>query len=157
MINLNIKHFFLLLIIALFSLTSLQKKRNKKCKDCATAYTFQIFIKNKYCGGARPTKEILDEMNKTEILQNRTVYVFSDENEKSNLVQKVETNAEGICTVKLKKGKYCIGLNAENNCRNPYANNYESIINYSFESKDLQAKANNEVVIQKGCGKLKLE
>lgn len=158
MIFFNLKlvfNFFLIGNILLNSVSNSQIIKKKQVKNCAINYQFQISLKNKYCGGARPSQEIIDLMNTLEVYSNKEIYIFSNKNGNSSLISKSITNDEGICTFKLKKGNYCIGIKSESNCIKPYLKEYESYNNYNFNTSDLNQNEVNEVIIEKGCGSIK--
>lgn len=160
MIFLNLKLMFIYYLIGnilLNSVSNFQITPKKQVKNCAINYQFKISLKNKYCGGARPSQEIIDLMNTLEIYSNKEIYIFSNKNGKSSLISKAKTNDEGLCTFKLKKGNYCIGIKSESNCIKPYLNEYESYNNYNFNITDLIQNEVNEVIIEKGCGSIKMQ
>jgi hypothetical protein len=63
-----------------------------------------------YCGGARPTQEIMDDINKPTPIANKTLYIKKGltNNTKSKTVLKVKTDSLGHFHCKLAIGSYYI-------------------------------------------------
>lgn len=55
-----------------------------------------------YCGGARPTPEILKDAETPKPYANKTIVIISTKGK----VDSVKTNATGLLSVKLKEGEY---------------------------------------------------
>jgi len=63
-----------------------------------------VVFTNSYCGGVRPSQEILDEYKKEYPLINSTI-LFQNTNDKSTAI-KATTDSSGITVVSLKAGVY---------------------------------------------------
>lgn len=68
-----------------------------------TKINFKFTFKMPYCGGAKPTPEILAQAEKPQLLTNQKIYF---KNLKTNKVDSVITNQNGEVSKALKTGKY---------------------------------------------------
>jgi hypothetical protein len=82
---------FLLLFLMGFSLAG-QKK----------SVSIKITFLQPYCGGARPTKEMLAESQKPKPYAKKTIVIVSEEGK----IDSARTNNSGILKLKLKAGQY---------------------------------------------------
>jgi hypothetical protein len=100
----NFKHFpFFLLIIATMSSCAQRKPKLYKVSGIVTA-TYS------YCGGARPSDEMLAELNRPKPLADKKLFIKTgSSNSKSNsAIKEFTTDADGHFTIALEKGTYCI-------------------------------------------------
>ncbi len=86
-------------------------KSNKESANSVTtcAVTGKVTQTSQYCGGARPTKEIEDEMARKKPYQLKMYIRKSTTNDlNSEVVAEINPDAEGNFKVFLAKGRYCV-------------------------------------------------
>lgn len=93
-----IKLFFLLI----FSLL-IVKESFTQCKQKKIPIKVEVFFCNSYCGGARPTEEILEYYKKEYVFSNST-FILKKENADKQI--KVTTDSNGVFKCSLLPGKY---------------------------------------------------
>ena len=76
------------------------------------ATSFNVTFTSSYCGGARPTEEILAEKGTPKPLSLSTVQLINHFSGKEYLLK---TNAEGIATAQMEEGKYDVFLTRDIN------------------------------------------
>ena len=97
---------FLIQSILLFAFISCSAQKSK-----AKMYIIsgKVTETNQYCGGARPSQEMLDELTAPKPLADKVLLIKSGKiNTNSRSVQKTKTDPYGNFTLILKAGTYCI-------------------------------------------------
>ncbi len=98
------KYYFILILLFLFGTSHAQKQKRTK-----TTYTLVkgiITTTTSYCGGARPSEEIMEELQKPKPAKGKTIYIkYGSKNvSKLKIIRKIVTNELGEFEVKLKRG-----------------------------------------------------
>lgn len=80
------------------------------CKSKKELFACQLLVKynGKYCGGARPSQEMLDEFAQPKSLVNSTIKIFPVGKKKP--IVKCTSDALGKCSLKLPVGEYNYSL-----------------------------------------------
>jgi hypothetical protein len=94
------------LIIILICLFSFSVWAKRKPVEAYTTITGKVTTTADYCGGARPSEEMLEQLRTPKPAIRRTIYIKygSVNTENTRLIKKVMTDSNGLFTVKLKKG-----------------------------------------------------
>lgn len=87
----------LLPILFFVMISSVMKSQKEKV-------IINITYKSQYCGGARPTPEMIAEAEKSKPYANKTMVIISDK----FVVDSAKTNVKGQLQIKIKKGTYTI-------------------------------------------------
>lgn len=105
--------FFALSLVQFFAFAK------KKPQGTYTTITAKITVTSDYCGGARPSDEMLEQLRTPKPAIRRAIYIKygSVNTEKTRLIKKVLTDSNGMFTIQLKKG-YTYQFLEEWQCQN---------------------------------------
>jgi hypothetical protein len=97
-------YYLLLCILFIFGTAHAQKYSKAKTSYCIVKGT--ITTTSSYCGGARPSEEMIEELQKPKPANRKTIYIkYGSKNSSSTkVIRKIVTNELGQFEVKLKKG-----------------------------------------------------
>jgi len=92
-----------LILIFLFSFSVLAKK---KSVEAYTTITGKVTTTTDYCGGARPSEEMLEQMRTPKPAIKKAIFIKygTVNSEKTRLIKRIITDSNGMFSVKLKKG-----------------------------------------------------
>ena len=72
------------------------------CSSTKKWTSVQVEFYQDYCGGARPSEDMIAEYEKPKILANEELYLISE----SDKALKIKTDEQGLLKAKLSEGKY---------------------------------------------------
>lgn len=105
----NNTHKFWMLVLLTGSLAASGCKSRKPKTVSENAIQVEVMYTQMHCGGAAPSPEILEEMDKLKPLENTVVYVGKF-NEESTTTKQYKTDKAGLLTVEIDTGFYQVYL-----------------------------------------------
>lgn len=102
----------LLIFGVYFALEGCSATSDTKKKVEGYILTGRVLRQRVYCGGARPSKEMLDQLSRLVPYPDKTFYIKKGKTNKANaeVVARFTTDAEGLFSIKLPRGIYSILL-----------------------------------------------
>jgi len=70
----------------------------------------KIMYTSDYCGGARPSEEILEELKSMKPFAEQEISIYTNENKRGNPLT-IKTDSNGVFNTNIPKGKYFLFIN----------------------------------------------
>jgi hypothetical protein len=138
------KLFSVLLLIAVFFFSACKSH----CKDKKTQ--FKIVYTRSYCGGARPTEEMLNALRTPKALANCTI---SFVNEKTGRFVEDASNEKGELNVFLETGNYLvrIGDNSANLAELPFKKDCKKLQEINLANLQIPVSGSDSIFLKIPC------